>query len=143
MRIRKHPLLSERIRCPPKEGFSWIDRRFLRDYADVIGRDAILLYFFLCAVSDKEGLSYYSTPGIVSRLKMAEATVALARDELEFHDLILYRSPLYQVLSLPERTLRCNSSGPALLGDILRQLATGSPRRPNHFKRNERGDENA
>ena len=31
--IAKHPLCPERVRRPPREGFSWIDRRFLRVHA--------------------------------------------------------------------------------------------------------------
>lgn len=58
MSPKKHPLRKERLRHPPREGWSWIDRRFLREKAPALDRDAILLYFFLAAVSDKDGLSY-------------------------------------------------------------------------------------
>ena len=48
-RIQKRLLLPKRVRHPPREGFSWVDRRFLKDYAARLSRDAILLYFFfLC-----------------------------------------------------------------------------------------------
>ena len=58
--IEKRILVPDRVRRPPREGFSWIDRRFLREYAARLSGDAILLYFFLAAVSDQHGLSFYS-----------------------------------------------------------------------------------
>lgn len=126
MKIRKKPIVKERIRRPPKEGWSWIDRRFLREYAERLDPNALVLYFFLAAVSDKDGLSYYSDASIARHLKINESSVAKARDELEFHDLIGYKVPLYQVLSLPScrksRTPRGQSS-PELIGEIMRQLA--------------------
>ena len=54
--IKKQLLVADRVRRVPHEGFSWIDRCFLRDYAERLTGDAIMLYFFLAAVSDKRGL---------------------------------------------------------------------------------------
>jgi hypothetical protein len=42
-KIQKKLLLPDRVRRPPEEGFSWVDRRFLQDYAPRLSRDAILL----------------------------------------------------------------------------------------------------
>ena len=56
--IQKRLLLPNRVRRPPDDGFSWVDRRFLQDYAARLSRDAILLYFFFTAVSDQQGLSF-------------------------------------------------------------------------------------
>ncbi len=124
MRIQKRLLVSDRVRKPPTEGWSWIDRRFLREHAPSLQRDALLLYFFLAAVSDKNGISYYSDTTIASRLRMEEGYVSQARHELEFRDLVAYEPPLYQVLSVqePVRTRR-RGSAPTVIGDILRQLA--------------------
>ena len=55
--IRKQVLMADRVRRPPRSGWSWIDRRFVREFAPRLSRDAILLYFFLAAVSDRDGLS--------------------------------------------------------------------------------------
>ena len=57
--IKKHILAPDRVRRPPQSGFSWIDRRFLREFSSRLSHDAVLLYFFLTAVSDKHGLSFY------------------------------------------------------------------------------------
>ena len=57
--IEKRILVSDRVRHPPSEGFSWVDRRFLRDFAAKLSGNGVFLYLFLSAVSDKYGLSYY------------------------------------------------------------------------------------
>lgn len=99
--IKKHLLAADRERHPPREGFSWVDRRFLRDFSTRLSADAVLLYFFLCAVSDKQGLSFYSDTSIALRLRMREQSLTIARDELISEDLVAYEPPLTQVLSLP------------------------------------------
>lgn len=104
--IEKRLLVPDRVRRPPREGFSWVDRRFLREYAARLSADAVLLYFFLAAVSDKEGLSFYSDPSIALRLRMREQSVVSARDELLSDDLVAYQPPLTQVLSLPPARLQ-------------------------------------
>jgi hypothetical protein len=122
MTVRKRVLEPDRIRRLPKGGWSWIDRGFVREHVDALSRDAVLLYFFLVAVSDKQGLSYYGDAGIISRLKLTDAALERARDELETRDLVAYRPPFYQVLSLPcmrppePTALRS-------LGDILERAA--------------------
>ncbi len=124
-KIHKRVLLTQRRRQPPATGWSWIDRRFLPEYAPCLGRDAVLLYFFLVAVSDKAGLSYWGDTAIAANLRMAQAEVADARDELLLRDLIAYEEPLYQVLSLPEKVSpRRGGVGPELLGDIMREVAS-------------------
>lgn len=118
--IQKRLLVADRVRRPPESGFSWIDRRFLRDYAERLTGDAILLYFFLAAVSDKHGLSFYSDPSIATRLRMREQAVVAAREELVIHDLVAYAPPLTQVLSLPRaRVARKGLHG---LGEVIRTL---------------------
>jgi hypothetical protein len=99
--IEKRLLVADRVRRPPDEGFSWIDRRFLRDFAERLTGEAIVLYFFLAAVSDKHGLSFYRDSSIAVRLRMRDCDIVAARDELVIHDLVAYQSPLTQVLSLP------------------------------------------
>ena len=118
--IEKRILIADRIRRPPREGFSWIDRRFLREFASKLTGDAILLYFFLSAVSDKDGLSFYSDSSIAVRLRMREEHVVAAREDLLTHDLVAYQHPLTQVLSLPPA--RVSRSGLHGLGELVRSL---------------------
>jgi hypothetical protein len=101
-RLEKRPIDPERLRRLPPEGFSWIDRRFVRDaFLAALPRDAILLYFFLVAVADAEGLSFYSDSTISRLLELDPEELSRARARLSDADLIRYRQPLYQVLSLP------------------------------------------
>ena len=125
--IPKQILVADRVRRPPREGWSWIDRRFLRERAPRLSHEAIFLYFFLAAVSDKDGLSFYGDATIALRLRMAEAVVVRARDELVAADLVAYRAPLAQVLSLPAATIQRRGGGLAQFGEILRSLASPSP----------------
>ncbi len=125
--VKKHPLRPDRIRRPPHGGWSWIDRRFVREKAPRLDRDAILLYFFLAAVSDKDGLSHRGDEGIATHTRMSAIAVARAREELERQDLIAYDHPLYQVLSIQDSLPVRRESGPNAIGDILRRMAEGSP----------------
>jgi hypothetical protein len=86
--------------------FSWIDHRFvsggfLRD----MSRDEILVYLFLVAVSDRHGLSFYHDDRICSLLKIDLASLGDAREGLIERSLIIWRSPVYQVLSLPSEPI--------------------------------------
>jgi len=124
--IHKQILVPGRVRRPPPDGWSWIDRRFLREHAPRLSHEAIVLYFFLAAVSDKDGLSFYGDVSIAVRLRMEETTVVMARDELVAADLVAYRAPLAQVLSLPAATIQRRGGGLAQFGEILRALADPS-----------------
>jgi hypothetical protein len=128
--IHKHILVPDRVRRPPREGWSWIDRRFLREHAARLSHDAIALYLFLATVSDQNGLSFYSDTSTAIRLRMREQAVVAARDELVAEDLVAYQSPLTQVLSLPQ-TSRVRRGGLASLDETFRALAnpTASPGR--------------
>ena len=124
--IAKQVLIPSRVRHPPTDGWSWIDRRFLREHAGRLSHEAIVLYFFLAAVSDKDGLSFYGDASIALRLRMGEAGVVAARDELVAADLVAYRAPLAQILSLPAARLQRRGGGLATFGEILRSLADPS-----------------
>ncbi len=90
------------------------------------------MYFFLAAVSDKDGLSFYGDASIAVRLRMEETAVVAARDELVAADLVAYRAPLAQVLSLPAARLQRRGGGLASFGEVLRNLtdpSSPSPRR--------------
>jgi len=128
--IAKELLVPDRVRRPPREGWSWVDRRFLREHAARLSHEAIALYLFLAAVSDRNGLSFYSDTSTAIRLRMSEQAVVAARDELTAEDLVAYRAPLTQVLSLPQSP-RVRRGGLASLGEVFRTLAhpTDSPRR--------------
>ena len=125
--IHKRVLNADRVRRPPKGGWSWIDRRFVREFAPRLSHEAIVLYFFLAAVSDKDGLSFYSDATTAVRLRMGEAAVVDAREELLAEDLVAYQAPLAQVLSLPWPLVPRRQGGVVPLGELFRTLAGASP----------------
>lgn len=100
--IHKHLLRPQRLRHIPP-GFSWLDHRLVRhEYLARADHSAWTLYLFLVTVADAQGLSFYSDAAISRRLTMDWVTLSAARQQLIQADLIAYRKPLYQVLSLPE-----------------------------------------
>ena len=133
--ISKHILVAQRLRKPPATGWSWLDRRFLREHGDYLTREAVLLYLFLVAVADRHGLSFYSDHTLCSRLQLSQPVLERARQELLDRDLIACQLPLVQVLSLPTRTVsRRPEPGQGLirLGELFQQprvAATPEPRR--------------
>jgi hypothetical protein len=126
--IQKRILVPGRVRRPPTDGWSWIDRRFVRDFAPRLSHEAIGLYFFLAAVADKDGLSFYHDATIAARLRISEESLACARDELLREDLVAHRTPLTQVLSLPRLQVQRRGGELVQLRDLFRTLADASPR---------------
>ena len=123
-------LVPQRLRRPPATGWSWVDRRFVREHAARLSRDAVLLYFFLSAVADKHGLSFYGDATLAALLRMPLPALLEARDELLAHDLIAHEARFTQVLSLPSPVRRrAGEPGGALmqLGDILRRAMALTP----------------
>jgi hypothetical protein len=129
----KQILVAGRLRRPPVTGWSWVDRRFLREHGDYLSREAILLYLFLSAVADRHGLSFYSDHTLCSRLHLSPSVLQQARQELLDRDLIAQQLPLVQVLSLPAATVsRKAEPGQGLmkLGDLFRQLGVAPAAEP-------------
>lgn len=131
---QKHILVAQRLRRPPRTGWSWVDRRFLREHGDYLSREAVLLYLFLATVADRHGLSFYSDYTLTSRLHLSPQDLERARQELLERDLIALQLPLVQVLSLPAPVVRRRvepGQGLMLLGDVFRQVAAAAddPRR--------------
>jgi hypothetical protein len=123
-------LIPERLRRPPATGWSWVDRRFVREHAARLSRDAVLLYFFLSAVADKHGLSFYGDATLAALLRMPLPALVEARDELLAHDLIAHEARFTQVLSLPSPVPRRPGEpggGLMQLGAILRQAIASPP----------------
>jgi hypothetical protein len=128
--IEKRILVGERLRRPPATGWSWVDRRFLREHGDYLSREAMLLYLFFAAVADRHGLSFYSDSTLSSRLRLPQPALEKAREELLQRDLIAHQLPLVQVLSLPSPGVRRRSEpgqGLMMLGDVFRQAMAAPP----------------
>jgi hypothetical protein len=131
--IQKRILVPQRLRRPPATGWFWIDRRFLREHGDYLSPDALLLYFFLAAVADRHGLSFYSDRAIACRLRLSPQALQQARQELLERDLIAHQLPLVQVLSLPTPGVsRRAEPGQGLmrLGELFAQVAESGRKTP-------------
>ena len=101
---RPQPPQPDRIRRI-RGSFSWIDHRFLCEGFDQgLTRLEKLLYFLLIAVSNHDGVSFYSDERLRELLEIRHPhELTGARDELIDRGLIAYEPPLYQVLELPAR----------------------------------------
>ena len=122
--VPKRILVPARLRRPPATGWSWTDGRFVREHMAHLSREAVLLYFFLSAVADVNGLSFYGDGTAATLLRISPPAFLQARDELLAHDLIAHETRLTQVLSLPPCGQRRRSEpgqGLMQLGEILRQ----------------------
>lgn len=128
--IEKRLIRPDRVRQVPPS-FNWIDHRLIRDHhIERCDCTALALYLFLVTVSDVQGLSYYSDASICRRLKIEPLHLSAARRQLEQADLIAYRQPLYQVLSLESAVPIVASSQPRTgqtqsAADILKRILQG------------------
>jgi len=101
----KKLLYPERVR-KIEGSFSWIDHRFVTGgFLHDLSMIEILLYLFLVAVSDRNGLSFYHDDRIASLLKIDLPALGKAREGLIRRSLLAYEFPLYQILSLPPRPM--------------------------------------
>ncbi|MBN1568756.1 MAG: hypothetical protein JXA73_12985 [Acidobacteria bacterium] len=99
---RPQPLKPDRIRFI-NGSFSWIDHRFLRQGFDQgLTRLEKLFYFVLIAVSNQDGVSFYSDERLWEVLDIRHGhELTGARNELAARDLIAFKEGIYQVLGLP------------------------------------------
>ena len=100
MKIAKQVLRTERLRQVPEQ-FSWVDHLVQCGFIDRCDVRAAALYLFLVTVADAQGLSYYASTTLATRLHLSMQELGAARAQLIAVDLIAYQTPLYQVLSLP------------------------------------------
>src|SRR6266403_244481 len=117
--------------------FSWIDHRFLREGFDQgLTRLEKLLYFVLVAVSNQDGVSFYSDARLAELLDIRfPHELEAARNELVARDLIAYEDGIYQVLDLPVGSPRkARDASPALPDHTLRSSSSLPPVRRNALR---------
>lgn len=130
--IHKRLLRPDRVRQVPPS-FNWVDHRLVRErHLDRCDCTALALYLFLVTVSDAQGLSYYSDASLCRRLKLDPLQLFAARQQLQQADLIAFRKPLYQVLSLdpadpppPTSDSEPRAGQTQSVGDILKRVLQG------------------
>lgn len=99
--IRKEIVSPGRLRRMP-EGFGWVDHQLVRKgYLKKRSRESLALYLFLVTVGDADGVSYYSKESLCGHLNFSDPELVSSRKELVEAELVAYRNPFYQVLSLP------------------------------------------
>jgi len=99
---RPQPPRLDRIRSIGGS-FSWIDHQFFRQGFDQgLTRLEKLLYLVLVAVSNRDGVSFYSDERLGELLEIRHRHELIgAREELIARDLIAFKDGVYQVLALP------------------------------------------
>jgi hypothetical protein len=107
LRKRPQPPQPDRIRII-RGSFGWIDHRFLRQGFDQgLSRLEKLFHFVLIAVSNCDGVSFYSDERLAEILDIRHAhELTGARNELVERDLIAFMERVYQVLDLPSEPRR-------------------------------------
>src|SRR5215470_14560960 len=112
--------------------FSWIDHRFLREgFDEGLTRLEKLLYFVLVAVSNQDGVSFYSDVRLAELLDARfPHELVSARNELVARDLIAYEGGIYQVLDLPAGSPRKGRDSSRAEPMIWRRMRSCSPAPP-------------
>jgi hypothetical protein len=125
---RPQPPRPNRRRCI-RGSFSWIDHRFLREAFDQgLTRLEKLLYFVLVAVSNQDGVSFYSDARLAELLDIRFShELDGARKELVARDLIAYEGGIYQVLDLPVRSLPKEQDASSSLPDHILRSSSSLP----------------
>ena len=83
--------------------FGWLPLRLLNSgLLERLPRPAKLLYFFLCLVADRRGVSWYRDARVRSVLQLTAVELSQARAALVREDVLAYDGGGYQLLSWPE-----------------------------------------
>jgi hypothetical protein len=100
---KAEPILADRIRNIRDCTFGWTDHNFLHyGFIHRLSSESLLLYFFLCLVSDRNGCSYYDYQQICSLLKLTLDQFTYSRQQLVAQSLIAFEDPIFQVLRLQQ-----------------------------------------
>jgi len=119
--ITKRILNPQRVRAI-EGSFGFIPHRFLTDgFLSALGREELLLYFFLILASDRQGLSFYGYDSICSLLKLTLEEYLAARNGLMENDLIAFDGVVFQTLTLPKEPVVIAQDDPAEVRRLIEQ----------------------
>ncbi len=106
--MKKEVIQKDRVRKFPRQ-FSWVDQKMIREnHFQLCSAKSLGLYLFLVLAGDVNGLSYYSDVGICKKLSLNMTDLSKSRQELINADLLAYKQPVYQVLSIPSLSDKLN-----------------------------------
>lgn len=98
---RPKPIRLDRLR-PLERPYGWVPFRLLSSgLLAELSQPAKLLYFFLCLVADRRGLSFYGDRRVHELLALSDQELSVARCELCDRDLLAFDGRVYQLLSWP------------------------------------------
>lgn len=91
-----------RTRRPiPRFGWGWVDRRIVLDgHLMPMSRTEVLVYFFLCVVADRHGISWYGPRAMARLLKEPPDQISEALNNLGRRNLVALAGRFIQVLEL-------------------------------------------
>ena len=102
--MRSEPLEPRRIRYP-KGAYGWIDLRIVTEgHLQALDGGAALVYLFLCAVGNRDGISFWSRPRMARTLNLPLETIDAALRALVTVDLIAATERIVQVLAVSSRS---------------------------------------
>ena len=107
--MRVEPLEPRRVRYP-KGAYGWVDLRIVTDgHLESLDPGAALTYLFLCAVGNREGVSFWSRVRMSHLLHLPLERTEASIQALVQAGLIVATERVVQVLPVPDR----NGSPPA------------------------------
>ena len=127
MRQRPAPLRPDRLRRMERP-FGWIPFRVLS--SGLLGQlspPAKLLFFFLCLVADRDGVSFYGPRRITAVLGLEPSQLVDAVGELRHADVLAFDGQVYQLLSLPPWLGQAPCRMPPAKGAEPEPAARGGP----------------
>lgn len=118
--MRAEPLEPGRVRCP-KGAYGWVDLRAVTEgHLERLGRDAALVYLFLCAVGDRQGISFWSRAKMARMLHLDTEAIEVALTRLAASDLVAAKDRVVQVLPIPD------SPAPSIAVQVVTQRPVGT-----------------
>ncbi len=117
------PLLSHRVR-KINGSFAFIEHRFVRDgFFTSLNHHELVLYLFLVLAGDRAGMSYYSYDKLCALTRLILDEYIEARNALIDKNLIAFDGRFFQVLSLPQKPVACESKRQAAFSKSARNDA--------------------
>ena len=99
--MRVQPLEPRRVRYP-RGPYGWIELKVVTGGVfQEVGSDAAFTYLFLCAVGNRDGVSFWSRQRMAQTLGLSSDATEAAIRKLQARDLIAANGRVIQVLSLP------------------------------------------